>query len=474
MLKLIPTLTIFFATLTAHASPLDVFNADPSRRDGHTLRLLQTGKDLDTARDQAILAAKQSIYISTYVLHNDPSGVHTAKLLCKKAVQGLDVRLYSFHMSTETILGFDDAEKKLGDRLQRCGVKVLFFEPMKWSMNASTWANALHEKLLIIDAKTVFTGGNNYGNHYSHYSRDSETWYDLDVEVTGPVACLFQKRFNESWARAARNSTWGIAGDSMGGLGGSSPGSSQANLDDLAERLYRIKSLKKCSPKKAETTLVPIAVDSAVSPTSDVINDSFIPVLNNPLWSDDRPAMKHYIDLIHASQKHIVLFAPYFVPEDPCKEGSPCAEVSNGESISDALIDAVKRGVNVEVITNSPESNDESNSITIATYQKAPHLIDAGVKIYIWQKKSVFHKKGGLFDEEVAFLGSDNFDGRGQNYSSESIVLTSSALVISTLKDDLIWERDHIKLLTVDDVDAYLSTISKSKKWLVKKLQPLY
>ena len=143
-----------------------------------------------------------------------------------------------------------------------------------------------------------------------------------------------------------------------------------------------------------------------------------------------------YLAAIREARHSIRLYAPYFVPEP---------------RFAAALVDARRRGVRVVILTNSAESLDESSLIFSAMLLSVtdslggrPPLVNAGVRMQIWSRRSTLHRKGGLIDAghpgEKAFVGSDNLDTRGQHFSSESVVWTDDTRVVRQLARD--FDRD--------------------------------
>jgi cardiolipin synthase len=100
-----------------------------------------------------------------------------------------------------------------------------------------------------------------------------------------------------------------------------------------------------------------------------------------------------YTQAIHSATRRIWIASPYFVPDD---------------AIVQALQLAGLRGVDVRILI--PEKAD-STLVTLAAYSFFTQVKAAGVKIYRYQD-GFLHEKVMLIDDNVATVGTANFDNR--------------------------------------------------------------
>lgn len=100
-----------------------------------------------------------------------------------------------------------------------------------------------------------------------------------------------------------------------------------------------------------------------------------------------------YTQAIHSATRRIWIASPYFVPDD---------------AIVQALQLAGLRGVDVRILI--PEKAD-STLVTLAAYSFFTDVKAAGVKIYRYQD-GFLHEKVMLIDDNVATVGTANFDNR--------------------------------------------------------------
>jgi cardiolipin synthase len=109
-----------------------------------------------------------------------------------------------------------------------------------------------------------------------------------------------------------------------------------------------------------------------------------------------------YLLSIAAARKNIRLASPYFVPGDLMIEG---------------LIEARKRGVEVEVILPGPIT--DTRFVGLASRGRWEPLLKAGVKIYEYQP-TMYHTKVMIVDDIWVSVGSANIDSRSFRLNDEA------------------------------------------------------
>jgi cardiolipin synthase len=434
---------------------------------GHTLRLVRTGEEMDDERWRLIAQAKRSLYISAYAWKNDNVGLALVDAVCRKIRKSkgkLEVKIIVENFgSKELRTGSAKQLRAAGELfaskrpprgallLQSCGAPIVFYRPRR-----EDWQNLMqvrHEKLFIIDGHTMLTGGSNIGDHYHMASPRSGKWYDLDLHVKGPLACWYHNQFQKSWRRVVSQDM----GIELDGLSRGQPlrGLTQAKRDTI----YGLKSMERCNMSAAKKA----------GPSH------LYGIMGRPVSNHKRPILDSYLRAIGEAKHSISLYAPYFVPAHP---------------FSRALIAARKRGIKVTIITNSPESLDEDNLIFSAMLLSVFHkyeegsLVENGIDVRIWTRKATLHRKGGIFDpgdsqRQKLFMGSDNLDVRGQEYSSESVVWTDDSKLIAELNHDFLQDIKSSKPLTIKYRDEYLATqrgsmMGRLKLWVAEHFRNFF
>jgi len=389
---------------------------------GHEIKLLSDGKTLHRQRLSMIAQAKRSIYVSAFSFKPDNTGSEIISALCMKAREGLDVRLMTDAFGSP---------KLRDDRLaiRDCGIKFMVYNPTQWGVE-KYWYN-LHEKLFIVDGRTVLTGGSGFSDLYLKASSTSNAWYDLDVRIDGPAACLLHDVYIENWKLSQREDELSYSRDAL------DPSEMSA---ELKEHLYGDGRFTACSAEP----LSPPAGKSRVAT-----------VYNNPRFSDKRPILAKYIAAGMFAKKKIKIYAPYIVPH---KDFIILLEL------------AVLHGVDVSIITNSRRSSDERAVVVYAVYKNAVELISRGVKVYMWSGTSTMHRKAGIYDG-LAFIGTDNQDIRGQKYSSEDVVFTDDPKIVSELERQFDADLKNCQRLTLKQAKKMRGLYSGFTRWLSDLLE---
>ena len=109
-----------------------------------------------------------------------------------------------------------------------------------------------------------------------------------------------------------------------------------------------------------------------------------------------------YLMAIAAAEHSIDLAASYFVPD---------------ELLIEALIAATNRGVQVRIVLPGPHIDSEV--VRIASKKEWGPLLDAGMKIYVYQR-TMLHTKLLIIDREFISVGSTNFDMRSLRLNDEA------------------------------------------------------
>lgn len=102
---------------------------------------------------------------------------------------------------------------------------------------------------------------------------------------------------------------------------------------------------------------------------------------------------KLFFAAIASAHERVLITTPYFVPDEP---------------ISNALVTAAMRGVDVRVIV--PAASD-SRIVDLAARSYFPELLAAGVQMYEYLPRFV-HAKTMVIDEDLSIVGSANLDNR--------------------------------------------------------------
>ena len=153
---------------------------------GNELTLLQNGVAFFPQLCADIDAAKQSVYLETYIFAADETGQMVAEALLRAAERGLTVRLL--------LDGYGSAELPgaFVDNLRKFGVDVQWFRPeiSPFTLRRSRMRRLrrLHRKLAVMDEEVAFVGGINIINDIPARLDFNSPRLDYAVRIQGPLA----------------------------------------------------------------------------------------------------------------------------------------------------------------------------------------------------------------------------------------------------------------------------------------------
>jgi cardiolipin synthase len=111
-----------------------------------------------------------------------------------------------------------------------------------------------------------------------------------------------------------------------------------------------------------------------------------------------------FVTALQSAKRRIWLSAPYFVPD---------------EAVMAALQLAALRGMDVRIITTG---KGDSTPVYLAAFHYMHELRDLGIRFYAY-KPGFLHEKVMLVDDDVATVGTANFDNRSFRLNFEVTAL---------------------------------------------------
>jgi len=399
---------------------------------GNGVRLMKNGASSFPERYRMMREATVSINLQTLIFHSDATGWRTARLLAKKAGEGVRVRVIYDWISSA------DSDRKMFEMMEEAGVELQAFNtPLDykwhgerrkdhlehmdgafkdfWKMagtldikDVDKWIaekgedefefwkgdneaalarlkeyppllhklnNRWHMKLLTVDGRKAMVGGMNVG---SEYANGGALHRDLS---------LGKKSFS---AQAFRDTDVMVEGpvvtevneifaENWGYAGGTDPGLIRSENPQPARAMF--------------------GVDTRF-------------ITHQPREIKDRNIEEWYYLMLANAKQTAYLTNAYFLPHP---------------EFIDALIAAAKRGVDVRILTNSVGTND----LPILTQGGRLHyrkLLEGGVRIYDFREDNplnftTLHAKTVVFDGEVSTIGSHNLDARSFAINSEDTLV---------------------------------------------------
>ena len=170
---------------------------------GNDIKIFTNGKDKIEALKKDILNAKESINIQYYIFANDKTGKVIMDLLCKRAREGIDVKLIY------DSIGSRKAPRRFFKKLEKAGGQVgEFFPPLFHIRNLNLKLNYRnHRKIVAIDGRIGYTGGINLRDDHMGLDKKIKPWRDTHIRVEGSGVYALQNSFLDDWRYSTNDNT---------------------------------------------------------------------------------------------------------------------------------------------------------------------------------------------------------------------------------------------------------------------------
>ncbi len=409
--------------LVQHITPLT--KAHPNKTGFYPLG---DGRAALLSRLALIDQAKASLDVQYYIYRDDDTSRLLTWHLYKAAQRGVRIRLLLDDMQSR-----DDADFAM--LAAQPNVQVRLFNPFSnrvlrhtaFITNFDQSNRRMHNKALIADGVLAITGGRNIGDEYFSANKSVE-FGDLDLLMIGNAVPQVERQFDEYWNSPNAH-----------------PIQRYHQMDSLPNSALWAKWEHQITQKTRYSAYFKSLLDT---PLLIQLKNQNLPfywgeakvIYDNPNKVSGEQTQNPLLDAITASltqAKHeYLLISPYFVPT---------------QAGTQALVNAVKQGKKVTIITNSLASNDVfSVHGWYAKYRKA--LLKGGVSIYetkappqiTQQKRSMtgssrtsLHAKSFIVDHSEVFVGSFNFDPRSAHLNTEMGVFIDSPAFANDIYDAL-------------------------------------
>lgn len=385
---------------------LDQLTNSISRRHNSVLALFDGAMSF-AERREVIQNAQHSVHLQTFIFNDDETGRSTAALLAERAKAGVKVRVILDG------LGSSRCSPALLQQMTDAGVEVRIYAT---GLDLLSLNNRWHEKHLVVDGKVAIEGGMNIADEYAFGGSgrrllrgdgpERDAWRDTDVRVEGPAVHDIQRAFLRNWSI----------------LGG---------VVTSAEH-------KQLFPSP---TIVP--------------NGPAVRVVQHHPHGEapDQHTLKLHVATTKQAKKHIAIENAYFVPP---------------RELIDALTDAARRGVEVQVLTNSKTSSDMGFVVDAARHNYS-ELVEAGVQIYEKQGTGTLHAKTLTADGKYSIIGSCNLNGRSDGRDTECVVAINDEKTATDLTIRFAAGLQEAKLVTKEELDA-TPLLTELKQWTLSTL----
>lgn len=343
-------------------------------RPGHTLQLLEGGRQLFDAMVKAMDQAQSFVWVETYILQASNDVLQVLEALERAAHRGLDVRLLV------DAVGTPKPDPFWVQRLELAGVHVQVFRPMGrlGLLIPSRWRR-LHRKLCLVDGGVGFCGGINLIDDLDDVAlgRLDQPRLDFALQVQGPLLKDLQDTMARLWWRTTL-------------------------VHDVTHRDFPSAWTHWQAQRRSRAHVELIALKPD-APTAHPAQAALL-LRDNILHRHD--IEKAYLKAIGEARQHIVIANAYFIP---------------GRRLRRALSLAVQRGVKVQLLI---QGKYERFLQYHAARPVHAALLKAGVDINEYAP-SALHAKVAVVDGRWATVGSTNLDPLSLLLAREANVVTT-------------------------------------------------
>jgi cardiolipin synthase len=158
--------------------------------ESNQIEVLTNGTHFYPAMLDAINAATKTITYECYIFNSGKTTARFIDALCERAANGVAVSMVLDAIGSAG--SHADAE-----RLRRAGVRVEFYQPLRW-YSLARYNNRTHRELLVIDGRVAFIGGAGVADWWTG-DDGGAAWRDTMVRVEGPVVAALQGVLAENW-----------------------------------------------------------------------------------------------------------------------------------------------------------------------------------------------------------------------------------------------------------------------------------
>ena len=378
----------------------------------NNVELLMSGKEKFARLFEDIRQAKQSVHLEYFNFRNDSIASLLFDLLAERVAQGVEVRaLYdAFGNSSNN----RPLKKRHIRALREKGLEIYEFDPIRFP-----WVNHVfsrdHRKIVVIDGKIAYTGGMNVADYYINGTEVVGEWHDMHCRIEGDEVNSLQKIFLETWNSVTHQNVSG-------------------------PQYYR--------------GLGDVSYIQGLKPdTTSTRGCMKVGIINRVPQKSPKIIRQFYMQAIDGARDSIKLVNPY---------------LTMNSQLMHALYDAVKRGVQVEVMIS--ERSDIPLTPDCVNYQ-AHKLMKHGVKVWVY-KPGFHHTKVIMVDGQLCTVGSANLNARSLRWDYEENAIILDREVTQQLSDRFDRDRDQSFLLTPEVWKKWRTPWQRFRGWFAHLLAP--
>lgn len=348
-------------------------------------RILDNEKDAIQCRIDLIQQAKSEILLSYYIINDDVVGRTLFDLLMQQAQRkGVQVKILIDALGSNVSM-------QMVQYLKENGVQIRIFNKRRFPL-MRTFTHRMHDKIFIVDGKKMVVGGRNIKKEYYNLSTECN-FLDRDVYIEGDSAL--------EEARIHFFSIW--------------------NNKKVTDK-YQTADLDSLKRAKISTTLSETKLQGLFAYNTNYdwttfqantygkvhfIHDDFYRKNSKNEYEEsnekDQRSTDELLRLFEKAQSSIVIENPYFAPTRRWRR---------------SIRAAIRRGVNIRLMTNSSGTNDVLLMQAVYLNQRKK-LLRMGIDIWEYQGDKMLHTKAFIIDDSLSAVGSYNIHAVSQNWNTE-------------------------------------------------------
>jgi len=474
--------TSYCSEMKRSITPLDsIANLDQYIKPNLTgVYILEEGYEAITSRAWMCNHAQKTMDIQYFIFTEDNIGIISCDYMLRAACNGVKVRVIVDDLMQDTnpdyILALDQHEN----------IDIKIYNPnltigsnlVKKVYNGITdfrgMNQRMHHKTFIIDGNMAITGGRNMADEYYDFDH-KYNFRDRDILLIGGEAQKIQSEFDRYWNNELSVSISDLVGFSDVNY---SPLGLYGWINDYtADSINFWPSVRKG---------IPTIMDEIT--TSDYFHyvDEVAFFSDDPGKNDGSDGLEGggvstdaLIDLVNNAKESIYIQSPYLITTEL------------GQNL---FKDAVNRGVEVHILTNSLSSTDNIEAFSGYARDRTD-LLNTGAHIYEYkpdaeirkeimkndlQRRMNFqpifglHAKSMVVDEKIAVVGTFNLDPRSAHLNTECVAVIHSPEIsqemLSVMKLEL--QPQNAWEITSDFNPDHLAGKSKNVEVFTRRLIP--
>lgn len=402
---------------------------------------LHRGEESFQARLDMINRAKSTIEVEYFIYNTDKTGKLLTLALINAAKRGVKVRILVDRMGAYLDAFYARELEQFGIEVKHYGTSTI--------LKPSSIHYRNHRKLIVVDDQEALTGGRNIGDEYFNLAKYN--YEDRDVTVKGPMAKVMRESFDAYFNDPISKKLKYPKRPAVVRTDRGAP-------NDLQQKNYdkKVKAAKAFiieTDKDIETReLIAAAAEdqksrqtSFVCPETTFSTDSPGALAKEGRKDDYEKKYRHirktFLDKILPIDKSLIISSPYWIAND------------RNQAIFD---DILKRGINMEIYTNSLRSTD-AIYMSANLYLHLKKWIEKGLKVSLsdalWTgndestleiaKKGSWgtHAKTHVYETSTyseIMIGSYNIDNRSDMLNTEiAVFCKGNDDLTKNVKDDI-------------------------------------